>query len=211
MPQTHPVRSGMVLNTPTAHSSPNLALLPADQAVTHTNTWVILHPKHSTCHRIWRSEQWVKSSYSCCLGISMPRKPSHCPTSPLLQCFQLSWRLPGNISNSNSFFSFCFMFFQKVLEEKLRTIKEQCNIWFVHLWRQAGRKECPKSNSSLRTAWAAPTLPKAISETFNFSKSSFHTFWDVSSNLFCLAAAQVQTMLQGGGWLTGNWHWVSPS
>lgn len=36
MTQTHPVRSGMVLDTPTSHSSSNPAPLPADQAVTHT-------------------------------------------------------------------------------------------------------------------------------------------------------------------------------
>lgn len=47
MTQTHPVRSGMVLDTPTAHSSPNPAPLPADQAVTYTQT---SNPQSQTQH-----------------------------------------------------------------------------------------------------------------------------------------------------------------
>lgn len=75
------------------------------------------------------------------------------------------------------------MFFQKVWEEKLRTIKEQHIVWFAPLQRKAGRREWPKSNSFPRTVWATPCPPKSISRTLTFSKTSSHIFCDVSSNL----------------------------
>lgn len=197
------IQAGTVPHTLTACSSPNPPLPGADQAVAHTYMCsypspMRYLPQSPALQNVGRNFLFLLFRHSGVKeNLPLPRSP--CRSAPGLPAQPTDSSL-GTLAGCKCFFLLCFTFFQKFWEEKLRAIKKQRNIWFAPLQRKAGRREWPKSNSSPKNCLGNPLPSQKPSVKLSLLARAVFTSFAMSLQIsLCLAAAQVQPMLQGRG------------